>query len=129
MTPRRAQGSLPASVVRPSVRDAASRQGGLVTQATPGFMASVSEMTLGMMIDLARGITDSVITYRNGGDAEPRKGLEGTPPNLADPPPGCRFHPRCPLAMDVCRQVVPPMQSLGGVHRVACHAVTEGTVQ
>ena len=33
-----------------------------------------------------------------------RKGLDGTPPNLADPPPGCRFHPRCPLAMDVCRR-------------------------
>ena len=34
------------------------------------------------------------------GDDTPRKGLEGAPPNLADPPPGCRFHPRCPLAME-----------------------------
>src|SRR6266567_1647087 len=56
--------------------EAASRQGVLVTQATPGFMASVSEMAVGMMIDLARGITTSVITYRNGGDAEPRKGVQ-----------------------------------------------------
>jgi len=56
--------------------EAASQQGVLVTQATPGFMASVSEMAVGMMIDLARGITDSVITYRNGGDAEPRKGVQ-----------------------------------------------------
>jgi D-3-phosphoglycerate dehydrogenase len=55
---------------------AASQQGVLVTQATPGFMASVSEMAVGMMIDLARGITDSVITYRNGGEAEPRKGVQ-----------------------------------------------------
>jgi D-3-phosphoglycerate dehydrogenase / 2-oxoglutarate reductase len=55
---------------------AASKEGVLVTQATPGFMASVSEMAIGMMIDLARGITDSVITYRNGGDAEPRKGVQ-----------------------------------------------------
>ena len=30
----------------------------------------------------------------------PQTGLDGAPPNLADPPPGCRFHPRCPLAMD-----------------------------
>jgi peptide/nickel transport system ATP-binding protein len=37
------------------------------------------------------------------GSTAPKKGLEGTPPNLADPPPGCRFHPRCPLAMDVCK--------------------------
>ena len=63
------------------------------------------------------------------GDAEPRKGLEGTPPNLADPPPGCRFHPRCPIAMDVCRHEVPPLRPLAGGHRVACHAVTEGIVQ
>ena len=55
---------------------AASKEGVLVTQATPGFMASVSEMAIGMMIDLARGITDSVITYRKGGDAEPRKGVQ-----------------------------------------------------
>jgi D-3-phosphoglycerate dehydrogenase len=56
--------------------EAASRQGVLVTQATPGFMASVSEMAIGMMIDLARGITDSAIIYRGGGEAEPRKGVQ-----------------------------------------------------
>ena len=31
------------------------------------------------------------------GDTAPKAGLDGAPPNLADPPPGCRFHPRCPL--------------------------------
>jgi D-3-phosphoglycerate dehydrogenase len=56
--------------------DAASAQGVLVTHATPGFMASVSEMAIGMMIDCARKITDSVIQYRNGGEAEPRKGVQ-----------------------------------------------------
>ena len=56
--------------------DAASREGVLVTRATPGFMASVSEMAIGMMIDCARKITDSVIEYRNGRDAEPRKGVQ-----------------------------------------------------
>ncbi len=34
--------------------------------------------------------------------------IPGSPPDLRDPPPGCRFHPRCPVAMDVCREVVPP---------------------
>ena len=42
------------------------------------------------------------------GDTTPKAGLEGAPPNLADPPPGCRFHPRCPLAMEICRREVPP---------------------
>ena len=56
--------------------DAASRAGVLVTRATPGFMASVSEMAIGMMIDCGRKITDSVIDYRNGREAEPRKGVQ-----------------------------------------------------
>jgi peptide/nickel transport system ATP-binding protein len=59
---------------------------------------------------------------RIGNDA-PRKGLEGTPPNLADPPPGCRFHPRCPLAMEVCSRSVPTMIGTAPGHRVACFAV------
>src|SRR2546429_5660887 len=46
--------------------EAASKQGVLVTRATPGFIPSVSEMAIGMMIDLARGITTSVMTYRAG---------------------------------------------------------------
>jgi D-3-phosphoglycerate dehydrogenase len=56
--------------------EAASREGVLVTRATPGFMASVSEMAIGMMIDCARGITDATIRYRNGEEAEPRKGIQ-----------------------------------------------------
>jgi D-3-phosphoglycerate dehydrogenase len=56
--------------------DAASAQGILVTHATPGFMASVSEMAIGMMIDCARKITDSVIEYRSD-RATPRADLRG----------------------------------------------------
>jgi peptide/nickel transport system ATP-binding protein len=60
------------------------------------------------------------------GDDTPRKGLEGTPPNLADPPAGCRFHPRCPIAMDKCKTSAPPMLPTAPQHRVACHAVAAG---
>jgi peptide/nickel transport system ATP-binding protein len=60
------------------------------------------------------------------GDDRPRRGLEGNPPNLADPPPGCRFHPRCPLAMDRCRTAAPPMLEAAPGHRVACFAVEAG---
>jgi peptide/nickel transport system ATP-binding protein len=51
-----------------------------------------------------------------------RSGLPGSPPNLADPATGCRFHPRCPIAMDVCRTVAPDLRQSGDDHRVACHA-------
>lgn len=46
--------------------------------------------------------------------------LEGEPPNLLDPPPGCRFHPRCPFATEQCRVEEPPLEEIGGGHKVAC---------
>jgi oligopeptide/dipeptide ABC transporter ATP-binding protein len=46
--------------------------------------------------------------------------LEGEPPNPINPPPGCRFHPRCPLASDLCRREVPPMTEVAPGHRTAC---------
>lgn len=55
---------------------AASRNGVLVTRATPGFMVSVAELGIGFMIDLARGISRSVGEYRAGIDAEPRMGRQ-----------------------------------------------------
>jgi D-3-phosphoglycerate dehydrogenase len=55
---------------------AASKQGILVTQATAGFIASVSEMAIGYMIDCGRHITRSTNEYRAGHDAEPRMGRQ-----------------------------------------------------
>jgi peptide/nickel transport system ATP-binding protein len=46
--------------------------------------------------------------------------LEGEPPDLLDPPTGCRFHPRCPFATDQCVHDEPPLEEIGGGHRVAC---------
>ncbi|MGQ0849497.1 MAG: ABC transporter ATP-binding protein [Actinomycetota bacterium] len=46
--------------------------------------------------------------------------LEGEPANLLDPPPGCRFHPRCPFATEKCMTDEPPLEELGGRHKVAC---------
>ncbi len=54
------------------------------------------------------------------GDTRQRPALEGRPPNLADPPTGCRFHPRCPLAIDKCRDEVPPLETVAAEHRTAC---------
>lgn len=51
--------------------------------------------------------------------------LEGDVPSPINPPSGCRFHPRCPLAMDVCKDRTPQMLDFDG-HLVACHAVEQG---
>jgi peptide/nickel transport system ATP-binding protein len=44
----------------------------------------------------------------------------GAPPNLVTPPPGCRFHPRCPHAMRICTDTVPVMTQVGAGHASAC---------
>lgn len=59
------------------------------------------------------------------GDKSSKASLGGAPPNLANPPAGCRFHPRCPYAMERCQTEVPAMLTLGDRHRVACHLVEE----
>jgi D-3-phosphoglycerate dehydrogenase len=56
--------------------EGASRNGILVTRATPGFAASVAEMALGFMVDLARHVSASVLDYRAGRDPEPRMGRQ-----------------------------------------------------
>ena len=46
--------------------------------------------------------------------------LEGEPPNLLDPPTGCRFHPRCPFATQQCIDHEPPLGDVAAGHAVAC---------
>ena len=52
--------------------------------------------------------------------------VRGEVPNPITPPPGCSFHPRCPLADARCRSEAPVLRALGQGQRVACHAVEEG---
>ncbi len=47
--------------------------------------------------------------------------VPGSPPDLIDPPQGCRFHPRCPYAEEVCRSKEPPLVEAWEGHSVACH--------
>ncbi|MBA2754953.1 MAG: ABC transporter ATP-binding protein [Chloroflexia bacterium] len=63
----------------------------------------------------------------------PRSGLakttidaRGEVPSLVDPPPGCPFAARCPSVMDVCRQVMPGVERIGGSHWVRCHLYGPG---
>ncbi|HXY46676.1 MAG TPA: ABC transporter ATP-binding protein [Thermoplasmata archaeon] len=50
--------------------------------------------------------------------------IYGSVPNLIHPPSGCRFHPRCPYAMPVCRETRPPLTDEGNSHHVACFLYT-----
>ena len=51
--------------------------------------------------------------------------LPGDTPRAASPPPGCPFHPRCPLAIDVCRTTVPPLQAVAPGRQAACHRAAD----
>ncbi|AMQ18783.1 ABC transporter ATP-binding protein [Thermococcus peptonophilus] len=53
-------------------------------------------------------------------DVERLEFIPGQPPNLINPPKGCRFHPRCPYAMDVCREQEPEMKEIDKDHYAAC---------
>jgi peptide/nickel transport system ATP-binding protein len=50
-------------------------------------------------------------------------GLSGTPPDLVDPPAGCRFYNRCPKAFEVCKNIEPLILEVAPQHSVACHLV------
>jgi oligopeptide/dipeptide ABC transporter ATP-binding protein len=54
--------------------------------------------------------------------------LEGEVPSPVNPPTGCRFHPRCPLAMEICSQEEPPLEEIKPDHWVACFYVKESNL-
>jgi len=54
--------------------------------------------------------------------------IEGAPPSLAEPPPGCRFAPRCPFAAELCRQTAPLSEEVSPGHAAACHRASEAGV-
>jgi peptide/nickel transport system ATP-binding protein len=55
------------------------------------------------------------------GDLEELRSIPGSPPSLANPPSGCRFHPRCPQAETRCRETTPESVDIGPGHRSVCH--------
>jgi peptide/nickel transport system ATP-binding protein len=60
------------------------------------------------------------------GDRVVMTGIPGNPPDLHQPPTGCRFHPRCPYAEEVCAAEVPTLRAFGPPdHRAACHFAGE----
>ncbi|MGJ5753566.1 ABC transporter ATP-binding protein [Streptomyces puniciscabiei] len=66
-----------------------------------------------------RGLLDSIPRLDQKG--QQLYAIKGLPPNLTHIPPGCSFHPRCPMAREVCRTDEPPLYEVSGTRGSACH--------
>jgi peptide/nickel transport system ATP-binding protein len=77
------------------------------------FAAPRHPYTQGLIRSIPR--IDKAATHKARLEAIP-----GVVPSLIDPPPGCRFAPRCRFAMPACRAEIPPLREVGAGHKVAC---------
>jgi peptide/nickel transport system ATP-binding protein len=84
-------------------------------------VANVIDLFSSPMHPYTRALLDSVPRFKQD---ERLKSIDGNVPNLVTPPPGCRFHPRCSHAMDICKTAVPPTREVGNDHFVACYLYT-----
>jgi oligopeptide transport system ATP-binding protein len=48
-------------------------------------------------------------------------GLKGDVPSPMNPPSGCTFHTRCPIAQEICKKEIPPLREVGMAHLASCH--------
>ena len=80
--------------------------------------APSSELFRQPMHPYTRGLMSCIPKLSGGGIAE---GIPGRIPNYLDPPPGCRFAPRCPQVKPCCTKEAPPMYDVGNGHHVACY--------
>jgi peptide/nickel transport system ATP-binding protein len=85
-------------------------------------IAEVSDLFERPMHPYTKALLDAVPKISEEGEL---KSIEGNVPNLVTPPPGCRFHPRCPHAMDVCTKTFPEMIEVKKDHLVACYWVEQ----
>ncbi len=68
-----------------------------------------------------QGLRQAMPTNNKSTEAEQTLvAIDGSPPDLFNPPRGCAYHPRCPNAMQVCAQQAPPTSTLGPAHQTQC---------
>ncbi len=68
----------------------------------------------------AQGLIASIPSIEKSKD-QTLSSIPGQPPNLLEPPEGCRFHPRCPYTQNICKTDDPPLEELAKDHYVSCH--------
>jgi oligopeptide/dipeptide ABC transporter ATP-binding protein len=66
------------------------------------------------------GLLNCVPRVEADGEVRPLAPIAGSPPDMVNPPSGCRFHPRCPLASDECKNGAFPLRQVGPNHYSAC---------
>ncbi len=69
----------------------------------------------------SKALLDSLVDIE--AEHKTTNGIPGRPPNLLNPPPGCRFAPRCKFTEPLCREQEPPLIEIKPNHKVACHLV------
>lgn len=92
----------------------------------------VESGTAGMLFPAGGGVTGAAHPYTQGllgafpnihGERRFIDGMPGYPPDLASPPPGCRFQERCPVRIERCRTDDPALREVDSGHVAACHLV------
>jgi oligopeptide/dipeptide ABC transporter ATP-binding protein len=104
-------------VIAEQANDVAVMYAGRVVESGPGEVFIESPLH-----PYARGLLGS-IPHVDGPRPDRLRPIPGSPPNAMQLPPGCAFHPRCPLAQPACRQSVPELSAVGPEHRIACPVV------
>jgi peptide/nickel transport system ATP-binding protein len=104
-------------VIAEQANDVAVMYAGRVVESGPGEVFIESPLH-----PYTRGLLGS-IPHVDGPRPDRLRPIPGSPPNAMQLPPGCAFHPRCPLAQPACRRSIPELTEVGQDHRIACPVV------
>ena len=84
-----------------------------------------SQLHVSAMHPYTRALLEAVPELGQDRDV-PLAQIPGEVPDIGNPPAGCPFHPRCPLAISRCSTELPPLRTWADGRRVACHVAEEG---
>jgi oligopeptide/dipeptide ABC transporter ATP-binding protein len=91
----------------------------------PAEMGGVDDIFAHPRHPYTRGLLQSLPKLDGKGVGERLTPIPGAPPSMLNPPPGCSFHPRCPMAQPVCTTEVPALRFIADTQSSACHFAEE----